>query len=153
MGLPTYLWAILSQESTYMEKMKSRTCYSHWQSKQLSRAAGNQTWLNDHKLQCLYSLCQSSRKPGQKVRTPLWKKGRSFWPSYRHISTTTVGTPTQNLSPQYFSFLLQKTPGQYPYLQDNVSNFGSFSCRAEKLSASPAKHIGDKMVHHITDAN
>lgn len=50
----------------------------------------------------IYSLCQSSRKPGQKVRTLLWKKGRSFWLSYGHISTTTVGTPGQNFSPSNF---------------------------------------------------
>lgn len=102
MGLPRYLWAILSQESTYMGGIKSKTCCSLCQSKQLSRAAGNQTWPNDHKLQCLNSLCQSSRKPEQKVRTLLWKKGKSFWPSYRHFSTTIVGTPSQNLPTSIF---------------------------------------------------
>lgn len=44
----------------------------------LSRAAGSQTWQKDHELQCLYCLCQSSRKPSLRLLILLREKGRSL---------------------------------------------------------------------------
>lgn len=101
MGLAMYLWAILSQESTYMGEMKSRTSYSPGKaSSRLEQQAARSGQMTTSSSASIPKL-KKARPEGV---DPAVVKGRSFW----HISTATVGTPNQNLPTSIFLFYCRR---------------------------------------------
>lgn len=116
MGLAMYLWAILSQESTYMGEMKSRTSYSPGKAsshlEQQAARSGQMTTSSSASIPFAKAQESQARRCGSCCGK------RKIFLAHFHCNCRNTKPESPH---QYFSFLLQKTPGQYPYLQENVS--------------------------------